>query len=531
VKDGSSLRARARFVRGGVDAADEHPLRHLVERVPAVLFAAEEDRLIYVSPAAEELLGRPPEVYLDDRRAWDRDRTGLHELSTSVREDGVKRTYGALVAGDPAHDPVTLLPTRTQLLEHLRLATARARSQDTRVAVLHVGLEGLDLVGAGLGRQAYETVVREVARRLVATLPTTTFVASAGDGELAVLLADIAGDPQREVETAAGQLLVAAAQPLRVEGEDFELSARVGVSLLPGDAPDEQAALRHAESAMRETRRSDGPRVAFYDGGTSEALQKLLMTGRLRRAVERDELVLHFQPIFRLPSGEVAAVEALLRWEDPDRGLVPPLEFIGVAEYSGLIEPIGAWVVEECCRQLAAWREQGLAVPISFNVSMRQFRDPRFAETLERVIAEHRVDPSLLIVEVTESVAMRDPSCVEPILARLHELGLRLAIDDFGTGHSSLSRLRDLDVDLIKIDRGFLDGVDDADPRAGRLVRATLDLAGALDSTAVCEGVETQAQRDFLVEGGCSLAQGFHLARPLPVEQVTSLLLSAPSPG
>ena len=524
MQDAPSLRIAARFARDDDPADAPHPLRELVERVPAVLFVTENGRLSYVSPAAEELLGRPPETYLGDRAAWDRDRVGLHELSTAVRDGDVTRTYGALVAADPARDAITLLPTRALLLEHLHLAVARARRQDRRAAVLHVGLEGLDLVGAGLGRRAYEDVLRQVAHRVTAALPPTAMVASAGDGELAILLADLEGDVQGEVETAAGSVLVAVAQPLHVDGEEFEISARIGASLLPGDAADEHALMRHAESAMRDARRADIDRVAFSGGGTSDALQKLLMTSRLRRAVEREELLLHFQPIFRLPSGEVAAVESLLRWQDPERGLVPPLDFIPAAEYSGLIEPIGRWVVEACCARLAVWGQQGLAVPISFNVSLRQFRDPQFVESIERVVAEHGVDPSLLIVEITESVAMRDPSCVEPVLARLRAAGLRLAIDDFGAGHSSLARLRDLDVDLIKIDREFLRGVTGDDPRPGRIVQATLDLAGALDSTAVAEGVETEEQRRFLIDGGCVLAQGYHLARPLPADEVARLL-------
>jgi diguanylate cyclase (GGDEF)-like protein len=523
VADGTSLRTPGRLAR---EAGDEHPLAELVEHVPAVLFAVEDGRLAYVSPASAELLGRPPGDYLADGRLWERDSARLHELSTTVEAGGRRRKYGALVASDPARDPVTLLPSRALLLEHLRLATARARQQDRRVAVLHAGLDGLDLVAAGLGREAHATVVREIAHRVRTTMPDTALVASLGDGELAVLLADVDGDPHALAETAAGHIVTAAAQPLRVDGEDFELSARVGASVLPGDAADEEALLRHAEAAMREARRTDGARVVFSDGGTFDALQKLLMTGRLRRAVDRDQLLLHYQPIFRLPGGDVMAVEALLRWQDPERGLVPPLDFIPVAEYSGLIEPIGQWVVRQCCEQLVAWRELGLAVPISFNVSPRQFRDPDFCASLERCLAEHRLDPTLLIVEVTESVAMRDPTCVEPQLRRLRELGVRLAIDDFGAGHSSLSRLRDLDVDLLKIDRTFLEGVA-GDDRAGRLVRATLDLADALDTTAVAEGVETEDQRSFLVDRGCTLAQGFHLARPLPAAEVTALLTGA----
>lgn len=496
-----------------------HPLRDLAERVPAVLFVAESGRLLYVSPASRTLLGRPPGDYLADATAWHRDKERLYEVSTA--QDG--RTYGALVATDPAHDAVTGLPARGLFLEHVRAAIARARPEDRSVAVLHAALDGTEMVAAGLGRAAYETVLADVARRVRAALPETAIVASLADGELAILLADVEGDPAQLAETVAGHVIVAAGRPLTAGDEEFELTARVGASVLPGDAADEHALLRHAEAAMREARRGDGVRVLFYDGGTADALERLLITGRLRRAVDRGELLLDFQPIFRLAGDEVVAVEALLRWRDPDRGLVPPLDFIPAAEYTGMIEPIGRWVVEACCRQAAAWRAAGIELPVSFNVSPRQFRDPSFAETIARAARDHGVPPSSLIVEVTESVAMRDPACVEPVLDRLRALGVRLAIDDFGAGYSSLARLRDLDVDLLKIDRTFLAAAV-SDDRAGRLVRAALDLAAALDMTAVAEGVENEQQRRFLVEGGCALAQGFHLARPLPPGQVTALL-------
>jgi diguanylate cyclase (GGDEF)-like protein len=515
---GLSLRTRA------------HPLQELAERLPAVLFVAEGGRPTYVSPAATALLGHPPEHYLGDAAAWARDAAKLREVSTTVEEDGVRRTYGALVAADPAHDPLTDLPARALLLEHVRAAVARARQSDRTVAVLHAGLDRLELVAAGLGRGAYETVVREVAWRVRDALPETAIVASLDDGELAVLLADVEGDPASLVETAAGQLIVAAGRPLTVDGEQFELVARVGASVLRGDAADEESLVRHADAAMRAARRGEGNRVLFYDGGTADALERLLITGRLRRAVERDELLLHFQPIFSLPAGDVMAVEALLRWHDPDRGIVPPLDFIGVAEYTGMIEPIGHWVIERCCAQVAAWRAGGLEVPVSFNVSPRQFRDPAFCDVVEREVERHRVPPSALIVEVTESVAMRDPACVEPVLERLRGMGVRVAIDDFGAGYSSLARLRELEVDLLKIDRTFMAEAA-SDTRAGRLVGAALDLASALGLAAVAEGVETEQQRRFLVDRGCALAQGFHLARPLPAAEATALLSGAPARG
>ena len=510
--------ARARFAREA-----RRPYEDLVERVPAVLFVCEDGRPTFISPAAEQLLGTPAERYLEEPWRFDRERHRLHEVSTTALEDGVLRTYCALVASDPSRDPVTKLPGRSLLLDHLGLAVARARQEDCHVALLHVGIEGLDLVHAGLGRAAYEHAIRSVARRIRDALPESVMLAAPDDGELAILLSDLDGSADEVAETAAGQVLAAVALPIAVDEEEFALRAAIGGSILPGDAHDAESVMRHANAAMHEAVRSRERDVVLYAGGTSEAVERLLVTGRLRRALERDELTLHFQPIFSLDTGEIRAVEALLRWEDPERGTIPPLSFVPIAEYTGMIEPIGRWVVGACCEQMAAWHAEGIDVAISFNVSLKQFRDPGLVRALADGIAKHDLDPSRFIVEITESVAMRDPSCVEPVLGGLRELGVQLAIDDFGVGHSSLARLRDLEVDLLKIDRAFMRRAGNG-TRAGRLLAATLDLVDALDMTPVVEGVESEEQRRFLAERGCALAQGFHLARPLPAAAATALL-------
>jgi len=212
-----------------------------------------------------------------------------------------------------------------------------------------------------------------------------------------------------------------------------------------------------------------------------------------------------------------------VRWQSPERGLVPPVAFVPLAERTGLIEEIGRWVIAACCAQLGAWRADGHELSMSFNVSPRQFRDASLVAALRAALAEHALDPRQVVVEITETTAMRDAACVAPVLAELRALGVRLAIDDFGAGHSSLARLRDLAADQLKIDRAFLTAVP-GDPRAAELIGAALGLGGALGMSAVAEGVETEQQRAFLVDRGCPLAQGFHLARPAPAEKVTALL-------
>jgi predicted signal transduction protein with EAL and GGDEF domain len=421
------------------------------------------------------------------------------------------------------YDPASALATPRLLREHLELAIARAQETDRRVALVHLGLEGLQLVSDALGEPAAQAVFTAASSRARAAVRATDVVAAVAPGELAVLLSDLDGTAETTAEAVAGQLFVAVRGPFTVGGHEFDLGARAGVSLLPGDAPDAVAVLRHAQAALHQACELDGERVVFYAGGTSDALERLLLTARLRRALERDELVLHYQPIFRLADGALIGLEALLRWDDPERGQIAPLSFLPAAETSGLIEPIGAWVLDAACAQARAWSDEGIGVPVAVNVSLREFRNPEFATGVADCIARHGVDPRLLVLEITESAAMRDPDCVEPVLSALRDTGVRIAIDDFGTGYSSLGRLRDLQVDALKLDRVFLHDAP-ADPAAARLAGAALALVDALGLEAVAEGVESESQRTFLVEQGCALAQGFHLGRPEPPAAATERL-------
>jgi EAL domain-containing protein (putative c-di-GMP-specific phosphodiesterase class I) len=233
--------------------------------------------------------------------------------------------------------------------------------------------------------------------------------------------------------------------------------------------------------------------------------------------------VLHYQPIVELPDGRPVGVEALVRWCDGSRGLIPPLKFIPVAEYTGLIQAIGDWVLDRACAQAREWQGEGLRIPVSVNVSLRQFGATGFAAGVARRLAQHELDPAMLMLEITESTAMRDPACVEPVFAELHAAGVRIAIDDFGAGYSSLSRLQRMPVDFLKIDRELLAGTPD-DPGAAHLALAAVDLVRSLGRTAIAEGVETEEQRRLLADRGCPLAQGFHFARPLPADEVAPLL-------
>jgi diguanylate cyclase (GGDEF)-like protein len=416
-------------------------------------------------------------------------------------------------------DELTNLPSRELMREHLALAVARASSDEREVALMHVGLDGFRLINDGLGRAAGDAALRQVASRLEDMTGPVNVVARPGGDQFCVMLADIRGSAEQVVEMVGAQVEAVLREPFEIGGAQFELSASIGASLFPHDARDEDSLIAHAEAAMLNAKEVGAGTLAVYSGGTQDAFERLVLPLRLRTALERDDFVLHYQPIVSVPEGGVAAVEALIRFCDPKRGLVPPLEFLPAAEFTGLIEPIGDWVLHAACLQALEWHAAGRVVPISINLSLRQVRDSAYAGRAARIVAQHGLSPANFILEVTESTAMEDPRCAEDTMGELRELGFRIAIDDFGTGYSSLARLRQMPVDLVKLDRTLLADVED-DEGARRLVAAAITLIATLGMTAVAEGVESAAQLGYLAAAGCTLAQGFHLARPLPADEV-----------
>jgi diguanylate cyclase (GGDEF)-like protein len=385
--------------------------------------------------------------------------------------------------------------------------------------VLYIDLDRFKVVNDTLGHAAGDELLRLVAARLAARCRARDLLARHGGDEFMLLLPDLDGDACETARSVAEGLLGTLEAPFEIEGQEFEIAASIGIATFPDDGRDMAEVLKRADAGLYTAKRDGRGTIRFPVAEPAPATGRLTLTARLRRALARDELELHYQPIHDIAGGRAVGVEALLRWNDPERGMVSPGEFIPAAEDSGLIEPLGDWVADAVVAQAAAWGAAGLRPDIAFNVSPRQLRAPGFAERLLRRLQS--ADPTQFVAEITESAAMADP---HRALERLADAGLRLAIDDFGADFSSLARLRDLPVHELKIDRSFLRGVP-TDPRASAIVTAIVQLARALELTAVAEGVEAPEQLEFLADHGCPLAQGFHLARPMPAADVTPLLM------
>ncbi|MDO8211314.1 bifunctional diguanylate cyclase/phosphodiesterase [Conexibacter sp. CPCC 206217] len=454
------------------------------------------------------------------RNALVRDARGTVTSVLSSGEDVTERRRAeAQVAYLAHHDRLTGLPNRALLEEQLQRDLARARRTGGAVALVQVGLDNFKLVNDSLGHGAGDAVLRETAQRVAELTRAGDVIARQGGDEFMLLLDCGAEDAQVVAQLAGDRIMEALEQPFAVAGAEFHIGAAIGIALFPGHANNAESLFKHADMAMHQAKRAGGGTVAFYERGASEARDRLSLTSRLRRAIESDELRLHFQPIYRVEDGQLVAVEALVRWEDPEHGLVPPAGFIPVAEETGLIEGIGTWVVEALCKQAARWAKEGFRPRLCFNLSPRQLRQPDLVASIAQAIARYELPAGQFCAELTESAVMSDERRDSSLLDELHAAGLAIAIDDFGSGHSSLARLRDLPVQVLKVDRSFLRRVPE-DPGSTAIVAAVLELGAALGMTTVVEGVEHPEQLALLRRHGAPLAQGFLLGRPVPAEQL-----------
>jgi diguanylate cyclase (GGDEF)-like protein len=419
-------------------------------------------------------------------------------------------------------DPLTGLPDRAHLEQQLDLELDLARTSGAPLVLLYVDLDDFKLVNDGLGHALGDNLLRIVAERLRAAVRSPDVLVRQGGDEFLILASRISARRGETAETAGRRAALAIAEriaeelsePIRIGGAELLLEATVGASIFPVDGEDADTLRRHADAAMYDAKRRQLG-FALYESGRGDPLEPLSLAAALRRAIDADELEMHYQPIFRLTTREPIGVEALVRWRRPDGVLVPPGDFVPAAERTGIIDALGEWILRRVCRDVAGWSGQGLFPHVGINVSPRQLRRGAFAERVTEIVAASGVRPDRIILEVTESAWSVEATRSVPSLQRLRDAGFALAIDDFGAGYSSLSRLRELPVQVIKVDRAFLRGVPE-DPRANAVVAAMLQLAEAYGIDVVAEGIETAAQLEFLVARGCLLGQGFLLGRPMP---------------
>jgi diguanylate cyclase (GGDEF)-like protein len=425
-------------------------------------------------------------------------------------------------------DSLTGLPNRSFFLERLDHVIAEARAQRFDVAVLAVDVDRLRTVNDSLGHRVGDKVLETVASRLQQGLRTHDAVARSAGDEFLVLLPRL-GWPAG-VEIAARELLAAIAQPLEIDGYALNITATIGISVFPGHGLDAESLVQHAAGALRRAKRDGNNRFEHYSAADARPMASPFLESGLRRAVEREEFVLHYQPILHLDSGRVSGAEALIRWEHPHLGTLPPACFLGLAEETGMILPLTTWAVREAFAQIARWDEQDLPIGrLAVNISAHQLREPGFAVTIGRLAEEERIDPRRIELEVTESVLVADDCRSIETLHDLKTRGFRIAIDDFGTGYSSLSYLQRLPVDRLKLDRAFVRDLDTSE-QSGAIAELIISIARRLGLSVTAEGVETAGQLEFLHAHGCDEIQGYYLGEPGPPTIIERAVIRTAAP-
>ncbi|MGZ9014427.1 MAG: EAL domain-containing protein, partial [Burkholderiales bacterium] len=535
----------------------EEKFRQLVAHIPEVFWITDAQHLAlsYLSPSVETMTGRTAAelqgcdwlyvVHGDDRDRVAREWARKGELGTFdvefrvVHPDGserwahsrafpVRNAQGEVerIAGVTEditerkvaqerllhvahHDQLTNLPNRVLFHDRLQQTLAQAGRNGWTIAVLFIDLDRFKAVNDTLGHAGGDTVLKRVSERITGCLRAGDTVGRLGGDEFAVILSDLAG-PQ-DAGLVAREILDALAAPFHVDSHEIYVTACIGIALYPSDTDDIDVLIRNADTAMDSAKAAGRNVYRYYTAEMNQcAVDKMQLECKLRRAVEREEFVLHFQPKLDLVTGEIAGCEALLRWDSPEDGLVSPARFISLLEETGLIVEVGEWVLRAACNQVKTWKENCVRpVPIAINLSARQFQQQDLCAIVRKALHEHSVSARYLELEITESVAMQN---AEASIAALHELkalGVKLAIDDFGTGYSSLSYLKRLPVDTVKIDRAFITDLA-TNPDDASIAQAIINMAHNLHLKVVAEGVETASQLSFLSSHGCDEMQGYY---------------------
>ena len=446
------------------------------------------------------------------RALRDPDSGDIEEIISVSRDVSERRRAEEQIEYQAYHDALTGLPNRLLFRDRLTIALAHAKRQESPLAVMFLDLDRFKYVNDTLGHSLGDELLRAVALRLRSVLREGDTIARMGGDEFTVLFGDL--KDANDAAKIAQKLLETVAEPMPIEGHELYITTSIGIALYPNDGDSAEALLKNADSAMYRAKEIGRSSYQLCTAAmNSRAAERLSIENALRRAVERDELVLHYQPLVRLDTGAVAGMEALLRWRRPGFGIVAPATFIGIAEETRMIVPIGEWVLREACRQARAWPN----MRISVNLSPRQFQQNDLCDVVAAALADSGLEASRLELEITETTAMLNTERTIATLAELRALGVRIALDDFGTGHSSLSYLRRFPIDRVKIDREFVMEIEAS--RSNRaIVSGIVAMAHGLDLAVTAEGVETRGQVDFLVSEGCEEVQGYLFGRPEPAD-------------
>ncbi|MFC6673257.1 EAL domain-containing protein [Marinobacterium aestuariivivens] len=426
------------------------------------------------------------------------------------------------------YDEVTSLPNRALYMRHLHQAIARGADNGRMTGIMHINLDGFREINHGFGSDAGDQLLRDVARRLTECAGPDNLVARLAGDDFAVVIPDI-GD-QQALNDSVQSIFTCFQGPYSVSGYDLCIGASAGVSVSPLHGDNIDQLQRSASLAMHHAKQGGGKTLELFDPKMREKMhQRTRMERALRRATEHGEFALHYQPQVDLRSGEIVAVEALIRWTDPEFGPVPPPEFIPIAEESGLILPIGQWALTEACRQHKAWvSDLGAQITprMAINVSPFQFRQRNLPLLITSALNAHEMAPASLEIEITESALLHDQDETWRIIHTLSDAGIRISLDDFGTGYSSLSYLKRFPVDALKIDREFVEDLPQGKDSIA-IVRSVISIAQHLGLTVVAEGVETREQMAFVKQAGCPLVQGYYFHRPVEAQQLSLLLASS----
>jgi len=421
------------------------------------------------------------------------------------------------------HDSLTGLPNRVlfgQLLNHSIQSAHRNKEQ---LAVLFIDLDRFKTINDSLGHEAGDRLLKEIASRLKNTLRTVDIISRMGGDEFVIMMEDVSA--LHQVESLAHKILATVMKPLILMGEECRITASIGISVYPKDGEDEQTLIKNADIAMYFAKEEGKNNYQFYSANLhTVASERLTIETNLRRALERNELFLNYQAKVDFRTGKITGVEALLRWLNPHLGSITPMQFIPIAEETGLIIPIGRWVLKTACKQNAQWQHQGLPpICISVNLSLKQLMDDHLLDDIKDALQESELAPGLCELEITESMVMSNPSRFIGVLNKIKEMGVRLAIDDFGTGYSSLAQLKNFPIDTLKVDRSFIRNIPH-DHENKAITEAIINMGKTLNLTVVAEGVETREQARFLQDQVCDQMQGFYFSKPVAAEQFAKLL-------